>query len=184
MKTLLILAFCLTCFTTQAQFGKNVLERAKQSAKQKVNNKIDQKANEGIDKALDAPEKAVKKKSKKGQATTIDETDVTTTSSENNTPTPAPANDNTMSGEGAQTVIQTNILCESGKKKVETLLKKQDGVFEVKTNISNGELAIRYSSDGTSYTTLLQLINEQGFEADGNKPAASAPANPCKKGKN
>jgi copper chaperone CopZ len=183
MKALLILAFSLTCFATQAQFGKNVLERAKQSAKQKVNNKIDQKTNEGIDKALDAPEKAVKK-NKKGQAATIDETDVTTTSSENNTPTPVAANDNTMSGEGAQTVIQTNILCESGKKKVEALLKKQDGVFEVKTNISNGELAIRYSSDGTSYTTLLQLINEQGFEADGNKPAASAPSNPCKKGKN
>ncbi|MCP9752773.1 heavy-metal-associated domain-containing protein [Ferruginibacter sp. HRS2-29] len=183
MKTLLVLAFSLTCFTTQAQFGKNVLERAKQSAKQKVNNKIDQKTNEGIDKVLDAPEKAAKK-NKKGQATTIDETDVSGTSTDNGTPTPAPANDNTMSGEGAQTVIQTNILCESGKKKIEALLKKQDGVFEVKTNIANGELAIRYSSDGTSYTTLLQLINEQGFEADGNKPSASAPANPCKKGKN
>ena len=86
-----------------------------------------------------------------------------------------------MAGEGAQTVIQTNIFCDAGRKKVESMLKKQDGIFDVKTNIQSGELSVRYSSDGISYTSLLNLINAEGFIADGDKPKAGTPANPCKK---
>jgi len=185
MKIIIITALSLMCFTAHAQFGKDLLNKVKETTKRKVDSKIDQKTNEGVDKVVNAPEDAVKNKKNKKNGKSIDDA-IVETGTPNATPVPSSdaTTNNSMNGEGAQAVIQTNILCEAGKKKVEAILKKQDGVFEVKMNIKNGELAIRYSSDGTSYTTLLQLINEQGFEADGSKPAAGAGSDPCKKGKN
>lgn len=76
------------------------------------------------------------------------------------------------------TVIITNIKCITGKTKVIAALKELDGVSDVKIDIKTGKLTIAYSSDGTPYTTILQTINENGFIANGQKPAKSV-ANPC-----
>ena len=180
----------LISVSADAQTFKDILNKKKQEVKEKLNAKLDRKTSEGIDQAVNTPEKEIKKKKEKRDGNkTKHEAKENSTDAERETATDEKTNgskdvaptDNSMTGEGVQTVIQTNIFCDAGKKKVEAALKKQDGVFESKTNIQNGELAIRYSSDGTSYSELLKLINQQGFEADGGKPAAGAPANPCKK---
>ncbi|MEJ7827876.1 MAG: hypothetical protein WKF91_06770 [Segetibacter sp.] len=195
-KILVALSLCIFLLLSadaNAQTIKEIIERKKQEAKDKANAKIDEKTSQGIDEAVNSPENIIKKKKeKKKDKKTKSNEKVTTETAPEEKPNEKPneqqnenkeaaTNDNSMTGEGVQTVIQTNIRCEEGKKKVEAMLKKQDGVFEAKTNIQNGELAIRYSSDGINYTTLLKLINEQGFDADGDKPKTGAPANPCKK---
>ena len=85
---------------------------------------------------------------------------------------------NDAPSENGATVILTNIKCEDGKKTIVKLLKKQEGVSKVDVNTKNGELSIEYNSDGTSYTQLIKLINETGFDADGN-PATGKKYN-CK----
>ena len=182
------MALFLFSVNANAQSLKEMWAAKKAELKEKAKKKLEDKTSQGIDSAVNKPERVIDTKiKKKGNKSKIkieteggDENSGTSGSekvSDNNNG----GSDNSMSGEGVQTVIQTNILCDAGKSKVEKALKKQDGVFEVKVNIKNGELAIRYSSDGTSYSELLKLINQQGFEADGGKPAAGAPANPCKK---
>jgi len=161
---------------------KDWLNTKKQEAKTKAQNKLDQKSSAGIDKAVDAPETAIKKKKdkkeqKKAGANTVDGNNNTTTTTGSSEPS---TESTALEGEGAQTVIQTNILCDKGKKKVESALKKHTGVLEVKTNTKNGELSIRYTSGTASYSSILQIINAQGFEADGNEPTSDAPKNPCK----
>ncbi|MEJ7626606.1 MAG: heavy metal-associated domain-containing protein [Ferruginibacter sp.] len=183
--TISLVLFMVICNQAQAQKLNEWLKTKKEEAKTKVNTKVDQKSSAGIDNALNKPEEMIKKKKEKNKEkkaknkdAKADETAVIEKTNESKKEV---STDNSMNGEGAQTVIQTNINCQAGKSKVESMLKKQDGIFEVKANITNGEVAIRYSSDGTSYSELLKLINQQGFEADGNKPNAGAPANPCKK---
>ena len=187
-KTIALLSlslFLLMGVDAKAQKLNEWLKTKKDEAKTKVNTKVDQKSSAGIDNALNKPEEMIKKKKEKNKDKKAKDKDVTKTETASNDK----QNDNkevvttaeSMSGEGAQTVIQTNILCQAGKTKIENMLKKQEGIFEVKANIKNGEVGIRYSSDATSYSELLKLINQQGFEADGNKPSAGAPGNPCKK---
>jgi copper chaperone CopZ len=77
------------------------------------------------------------------------------------------------------TVISTNIKCAAGKTKVINALKILDGVNDVKIEITTGKLTIVYSSDGTPYTSVLSAINQQGFDAAGQK-AINAKSNPCK----
>ena len=183
--TITVMALFLFSANANAQSLQEIWAAKKAELKEKARKKLEDKSSQGIDSAMNKPERIIDKKiKKKGNKTKIktkteggdENAGLESTSANNNG-----ESNNSMNGEGVQTVIQTNIFCDAGKKKVEAALKKQDGVFESKTNIQNGELAIRYSSDGTSYIELLKLINQQGFEADGGKPAAGAPANPCKK---
>lgn len=78
------------------------------------------------------------------------------------------------------TIIKTNINCETGKEKITNALKEMDGVFEVKVDIKTGRLALKYSSDGTPYTTIIETILNNGFDADGQK-STKATLNPCKR---
>jgi len=68
MKSILIAAFSLLFVTANAQFGKDILGRVKESAKQKTNDKIDQKSNAGLDKALNTPDSVLSKKQQKKAA--------------------------------------------------------------------------------------------------------------------
>lgn len=187
-KTISLLSLSLILLIgvdAKAQKLNEWLKTKKDETKTKVNNKVDQKSSAGIDNALNKPEEMIKKKKEKNKEKKAKDkegvkTETAGNESQNENQQVVSGNES-MNGEGAQTVIQTNILCQAGKTKIENALKKQEGIYEVKANIKNGELAIRYSSDGTSYSELLKLINQQGFEADGNKPASGAPANPCKK---
>jgi copper chaperone CopZ len=164
-----------------AQWGKDLLNRTAD----KVNQKIDDKMGQGIDKVLSAPEKAAEKKreEKSGKRETSGRNEESTASSRSGGDVPSGGGSASLEGEGSQTVIQTNITCDAGRKKAEAALKKEEGVFDVKVNTKNGEMAVRYSSDGTSYSGLLDAITALGFDADGNKPKSGAPANPCKGGK-
>ena len=180
------MALFLFSFNANAQSLKEMWAAKKAELKEKAKKKLEDKTSQGIDSAVNKPERVIDKKIKKKGNKKKTKTEGGDENAENSGSEKVSGNNNadagnSMSGEGVQTVIQTNILCDAGKNKVEKALKKQDGVFEVKVNIKNGELAIRYSSDGTSYSKLLKLINQQGFEADGGKPAAGASANPCKK---
>jgi len=65
------------------------------------------------------------------------------------------------------TTIKTNISCEKGKDKIINLLKEQEGVFDVLIDIKTGLLKIKYSTNGTPYTTILELLNKNGYDADG-----------------
>lgn len=190
-KILIALSLCiflLLSADSNAQTFKELIEKKRQEMKDKANAKLDQKTSQGIDDAVNSPERIIKKKKEKNKdnKTKIKEVVTTETPATGKTKeiketTTEVTSDNSMNGEGAQTVIQTNINCEVGKKKIEVAMKKIEGILEVKTNIKNGELSIRYNNNSAGYTKLLQLINEQGFEADGNKPTTGAPNNPCKK---
>ena len=79
----------------------------------------------------------------------------------------------------AATIINTNINCAAGKEIVERILKTQDGVQSIKIDISTGRISLVYSSDGTSYDEIINLINEAGFDAD-RKKSAGPEKNPCK----
>ena len=80
--------------------------------------------------------------------------------------------------QGEKLVLKTNITCAVGKAKVEKVLRQQDGVFQVNTDTRTGKLTLYYSSDGTSKSSLVELITSMGFEADGSK-AASGTTNAC-----
>ncbi len=77
------------------------------------------------------------------------------------------------------TVIKTNIKCAAGKTKIIAALKELEGVTDVRIDMATGKLTINYSSDGTPYTTILSTINENGFDANGQK-TTNAAINPCK----
>ncbi len=76
------------------------------------------------------------------------------------------------------TTIKTNISCEKGKEKIINLLKEQDGVFYVLIDIKTGILNIKYSTDGTPYTTIIDLLNKNGYDADG-KSSTEPQNNSC-----
>ena len=175
-----ILKFFLVLFLLAGISGnanaqvKDWLKKKKTEAKQKVNAKIDQKSSEGIDKAVNSPEKVVKKKQEKKTSTKAGNVEEPSQNGNEATATnkkqKAEAIEvvNEAPSENGATVILTNIKCEEGKKAIVKLLKKQDGVSKVEVNTKNGELSIEYSSDGTSYNDIIKLINETGFDADGN----------------
>lgn len=77
------------------------------------------------------------------------------------------------------TIISTNINCPAGKEIIERILKSQDGVQSVKVDIRTGKLSLVYSSDGTPYTEIINLINEAGFNGDKIK-STSPEKSPCK----
>lgn len=98
----------------------------------------------------------------------------------------SPTEGNTGAGSGEEvknaagaTVIKTNIKCAAGKTKVINALKELEGVTEVKIDIVSGKLTIMYSSDGTTYSTILFTINDNGFDTNTQK-TSNISANPCK----
>ena len=93
--------------------------------------------------------------------------------------TPATGNGEEIKTADGATVIKTNIKCAAGKTKVINALKEMEGVTDVKIDITTGNLTIKYSSDGTPYTTILSTINENGFDANSQK-SNNISSNPCK----
>ncbi|RYY56832.1 MAG: hypothetical protein EOO09_04990 [Chitinophagaceae bacterium] len=178
MKYIAILLFVFAAQTTGAQTVKELLERKKQEARMKLDQKADQKGSEAIDSAIAAPGTVIRKtKEKKARKKLEKENDITAAGNNEATEVaPLP-----VEPEGTQLVIETNILCEQGQEKMEARLRKQPAVYDVSVDISSGDLSIRFRSALLNYATIVEMINNAGFTADDKKPAAGAPANPCKK---
>ena len=74
-------------------------------------------------------------------------------------------------------VLTTNIKtpnarCEECKSKIETYLKRYDGVISVNVNIRKGETSVKYVTDRTNIEEIKTAIANVGFDAD------DVPANP------
>jgi len=194
-----ILIFCLTifCTTANAQFGKEVKEalaRAKENARQKANSKVDQKVDQGLDSALSVPEKLLKNKKGKKSKTETDQNDTKSSdtgeqsnnTAEKNTPESTSDNSSSNNNEAGgvneitfkEVIVKTNIRCETGKKKLETILRNTDGVISVLIDNDNGNLYLS-SENPDVRNKAIELIRQNGFEADGKNPTKPIP-NPCK----
>jgi hypothetical protein len=75
MKFILFIACILILGESQAQFGKDILKRTKESAKRKASNKVDQKIDQTIDKGIEKTDSIItgKKGDKKNNTAIPDE---------------------------------------------------------------------------------------------------------------
>ncbi len=63
--------------------------------------------------------------------------------------------------------IQTpNALCESCKSRIETYLKRYDGVLDVNVNYRKGETRVKYITDRTNIEEIKAAIANAGYDAD------------------
>lgn len=70
------------------------------------------------------------------------------------------------------TIKTPNARCEECKDKIETYLKRYDGVMSVNVNIRKGETTVKYITDRTNIEEIKTAIANVGFDAD------DVPANP------
>lgn len=59
-----------------------------------------------------------------------------------------------------------NILCEACKTRVETYLKRIDGVRQVTINYRKGETVVKFMRERTNIEVIKTAIANQGFDAD------------------
>jgi periplasmic mercuric ion binding protein len=64
-------------------------------------------------------------------------------------------------------VIKTpNALCASCKDRIETYLKRYDGVLEINVNYRKGETKVKYFTDRTDIEQIKTAIANAGYDAD------------------
>jgi periplasmic mercuric ion binding protein len=65
------------------------------------------------------------------------------------------------------TVIKTpNALCENCKTRIETYLKRHDGVLEATVNYRKGETKVKYLTDRINIEEIKTAIANTGYDAD------------------
>jgi len=65
------------------------------------------------------------------------------------------------------TIIKTpNALCEQCKTRIETYLKRYDGVLEINVNYRKGETKVKYLTDRTDIEQIKTAIANCGYDAD------------------
>ena len=64
------------------------------------------------------------------------------------------------------TIKTPEILCEACKVRVETYLKRHDGLLEVLVNFRKGETRVKFISDRTDIEQIKTAIANCGFDAD------------------
>jgi len=97
-----------------------------------------------------------------------------------------PDNSTTENNEGSgnventfkEVIIKTNIRCEKGKKKIETMLRNTDGVISAMIDNDNGNLYLSQENSDVR-NKVIEIVRQNGFEADTKKPTKSIP-DPCK----
>ena len=174
MKFILIISLIFLAPAAQAQFGKKLADRAKESAERKANQKVDEAVNKSADK-IDSVITG-KKRDKKNKPTT--ETESLPTASEN-----SGSSDNGVSENAAESIykevtIKTNIRCETGKKKLEMVLRDTEGVSSAMIDNDNGNLYLSIKNPEV-VNKVIELIRQNGFTANGQKPTKSI-SDPCK----
>lgn len=77
-----------------------------------------------------------------------------------------------------------NALCESCKTRIETYLKRYDGILDINVNYRKGETRVKYVTDRTDIEQIKTAIANCGYDAD-DVPAAEEAYNrlpkSCKK---
>ena len=64
-------------------------------------------------------------------------------------------------------IIKTpNALCISCKERIETYLKRYDGVLEINVNYRKGETKVKYVTDRTDIEQIKTAIANAGYDAD------------------
>ena len=64
-------------------------------------------------------------------------------------------------------IIKTpNALCENCKARIETYLKRYDGVLEINVNYRKGETKVKYLTDRTDIEQIKTAIANAGYDAD------------------
>jgi copper chaperone CopZ len=64
-------------------------------------------------------------------------------------------------------IIKTpNALCASCKDRIETYLKRYDGVLEINVNYRKGETKVKYFTDRTDIEQIKTAIANAGYDAD------------------
>ena len=175
-------------YTADAQKIKDWIEAKKLEAKAKADAKINQTTSDGMDKVLNTPEKILankrdRKKPKKedtapktnrgneGNSASSNETNTSPSSSETTTSSSSNETTGDTPNESGEFIIKTNIKCAAGKTHIETLLRETDDVNSVTINAATGKLYLSAGSNTKVYNTAIEIINANGFEADGKKPA-------------
>lgn len=65
-----------------------------------------------------------------------------------------------------QTIKTPNALCENCKNRIETYLKRYDGVQEITVNFRKGETKVKYWTDRTDIEQIKTAIANAGYDAD------------------
>ena len=175
MKYILLLIIISFASASNAQFGRRVMNKAKEAAERKANQKTDEVINKGVDK-VDSVITGKKRDPKSDKAATEKETieTISNNSSSNNSEATGVAIESNFK----EVIVKTNIRCETGKKKLETILRNADGVISAMIDYDNGNLYLSQENVDVR-NKVIELIRQNGFEADGKKPTNPIP-NPCK----
>ncbi|MCX6317079.1 MAG: heavy-metal-associated domain-containing protein [Bacteroidetes bacterium] len=64
------------------------------------------------------------------------------------------------------TIKTPNALCENCKTRIETYLKRYDGVIEINVNYRKGETKVKYLTDRTDIEQIKTAIANCGYDAD------------------
>lgn len=64
------------------------------------------------------------------------------------------------------TIKTPNALCENCKSRIETYLKRYDGVIEINVNYRRGETKVKYLTDRTDIEQIKTAIANAGYDAD------------------
>lgn len=64
------------------------------------------------------------------------------------------------------TIKTPNALCESCKTRIETYLKRYDGILEINVNYRKGETRVKYVTDRTDIEQIKTAIANCGYDAD------------------
>ena len=169
MKLILLLTMFLFFQNSHAQLGKRLKEKAKEAAERKANQKADEAINKGVEK-IDSVITGKKRDPKSGKQKA--ETEQSGTENSNGSPDPSAIS------VYKEVIIKTNIRCETGKNKIEALLRNTDGVSSAMIDYDTGKLYLSSETPDVP-NKVIELIRQNGFEADGKKPTKSIP-NPCK----
>ncbi len=173
MKYILLLLLLLSGPMLHAQFGKRLKEKAKETAERKANQKVDEALNKSADK-IDSVITGKKRDTK----STKQRNEETASTNENNGAANTDAGDPSKSSTYDETIIKTNIRCETGKKKMELILRDTDGVSSAFIDNDTGKLYLS-SANAKVHDKVVELVRQNGFEADAKKPTKVI-ANPCK----
>lgn len=156
MKSVLIIAFFILSTQVQAQFGKEVLDRAKQAAKEKVNQKVEERTSDVIDHAdkklediITGKEKSNKKR--KGH------------SSESARERNSRGDRSSEVVEVTELVFQTSITGKPAKEKMENILREVDGVSNVAVDEDSGIVYITPQPGVDIRNPITALIKKNGF---------------------